>query len=52
MFPVHDSYRLRAVAIERKLPRATTNVQKNNSYVGLFISYVGLFNSYVGDKIS
>ena len=50
----------------RKLPRATTNVQKNKSYVGLFISYVGLFisyvgliksyvglyNSYVGDKIS
>ena len=50
----------------RKLPRATTNVQKNESYVGLFISYVGLFisyvghiksyvglyNSYVGDKIS
>ena len=49
-----------------KLPRATTNVQKNKSYVGLFISYVGLFisyvgliksyvglyNSYVGDKIS
>ena len=52
--------------IVRKLPRATTNVQKNKSYVGLFISYVGLFisyvgliksyvglyNSYVGDKIS
>ena len=50
----------------RKLPRATTNVQKNKSYVGLFISYVGLFisyvgliksyvglyNSYIGDKIS
>ena len=50
----------------RMLPRATTNVQKNKSYVGLFISYVGLFisyvgliksyvglyNSYVGDKIS
>ena len=50
----------------RKLPWATTNVQKNKSYVGLFISYVGLFisyvglynsyvglyNSYVGDKIS
>ena len=47
----------------RKLPRATTNVQKNKSYVvsyvGLFISYVGLiksyvglYNSYVGDKIS
>ena len=50
----------------QKLPRATTNVQKNKSYVGLFISYVGLFisyvgliksyvglyNSYVGDKIS
>ena len=36
----------------RKLPRATTNVQKNKSYVGLFISYVGLFISYVGDKIS
>ena len=50
----------------RKLPGATTNVQKNKSYVGLFISYVGLFisyvaliksyvglfNSYVGDKIS
>ena len=50
----------------RKLLRATTNVQKNKSYVGLFISYVGLFisyvgliksyvglyNSYVGDKIS
>ena len=50
----------------RKLPRATTNVQKNKSYVGFFISYVGLFisyvgliksyvglyNSYVGDKIS
>ena len=50
----------------RKLPRATTNVQKNKCYVGLFISYVGLFisyvgliksyvglyNSYVGDKIS
>ena len=32
----------------RKLPRATTNVQKNKSYVGLFISYVGLFISYVG----
>ena len=31
----------------RKLPRATTNVQKNKSYVGLFISYVGLFISYV-----
>ena len=53
-------------AFVRKLPRATTNVQKNKSYVGLFISYVGLFisyvgliksyvglyNSYVGDKIS
>ena len=25
--------------------RATTNVQKNKSYVGLFISYVGLFIS-------
>ena len=51
---------------QRKLPRATTNVQKNKSYVGLFISYValfisyvgliksyvGLYNSYVGDKIS
>ena len=43
----------------RKLPKATTNVQKNKSYVGLFISYVGVFisyvglyNSYVGDKIS
>ena len=43
----------------RKLPRATTNVQKNKSYVGLFISYVGLiksyvglYNSYAGDKIS
>ena len=43
----------------RKLPRSTTNVQKNKSYVGLFISYVGLkkssvglYNSYVGDKIS
>ena len=43
----------------RKLPRATTNVQKNKSYVGLFVSYVGLiksyvglYNSYVGDKIS
>ena len=34
--------------ILRKLPRATTNVQKNKSYVGLFISYVGLFISYVG----
>ena len=32
----------------RKLPRATTNVQKNKSYVGLFISYVGLYKSYVG----
>ena len=32
----------------RKLPRATTNVQKNKSYIGLFISYVGLFISYVG----
>ena len=32
----------------RKLPRATTNVQKKKSYVGLFISYVGLFISYVG----
>ena len=54
------------ILILRKLPRATTNVQKNKSYVGLFISYVGLFiscvgliksyvglyNSYVGDKIS
>ena len=53
-------------SVVRKLPRATTNVQKNKSYVGLFISYVGLFisyvgliksyvglyNSYVGDKIS
>ena len=36
----------------RKLPRATTNVQKNKSYVGLFISYVGLFISYVGLFIS
>ena len=36
----------------RKLPRATTNVQKNKSYVGLFISYVGLYKSYVGDKKS
>ena len=35
-----------------KLPRATTNVQKNKSYVGLFISYVGLYKSYVGDKKS
>ena len=58
---------LAATALKlRKLPRATTNVQKNKSYVGLFISYVGLFisyvgliksyvglyNSYVGDKIS
>ena len=34
--------------ILRKLPRATTNVQKNKSYVGLFISYVGLIKSYVG----
>ena len=34
--------------VVRKLPRATTNVQKNKSYVGLFISYVGLFISYVG----
>ena len=32
----------------RKLPRDTTNVQKNKSYVGLFISYVGLIKSYVG----
>ena len=54
------------ISFLRKLPRATTNVQKNKSYVGLFISYVGLFisyvgliksyvglyNSYVGDKIS
>ena len=38
--------------IVRKLPRATTNVQKNESYVGLYKSYVGLYNSYVGDKIS
>ena len=38
--------------ILRKLPRATTNVQKNKSYVGLFISYVGLFISYVGLFIS
>ena len=36
------------IHIIRKLPRATTNVQKNKSYVGLFISYVGLFISYVG----
>ena len=36
----------------RKLPRATTNVQKNKSYVGLFISYIGLFISYVGLFIS
>ena len=36
----------------RKLPSATTNVQKNKSYVGLFISYVGLFISYVGLFIS
>ena len=36
----------------RKLPRVTTNVQKNKSYVGLFISYVGLFISYVGLKKS
>ena len=43
----------------RKLPRATTNVQKNKSYVGLFISYVGLikslvglYNSYGGETIS
>ena len=56
----------RVIRIVRKLPRATTNLQKNKSYVGLFISYVGLFisyvgliksyvglyNSYVGDKIS
>ena len=55
-----------SIYLLRKLPRATTNVQKNKSYVGLFISYVGLFisyvgliksyvglyNSYVGDKIS
>ena len=39
-------------SILRKLPRATTNVQKNKSYVGLFISYVGLFISYVGLFIS
>ena len=67
---VHFLYTLRSdrrpMANVRKLPRATTNVQKNKSYVGLFISYVGLFicyvgliksyvglyNSYVGDKIS
>ena len=54
------------MSVVRKLPRATTNVQKNKSYLGLFISYVGLYksyvgliksyvglyNSYVGDKIS
>ena len=54
------------IVVLRKLPRVTTNVQKNKSYVGLFISYVwlfisyvgltksyvGLYNSYVGDKIS
>ena len=59
-------YELNNVWYLRKLPRDTTNVQKNKSYVGLFISYVGLFisyvgliksyvglyNSYVGDKIS
>ena len=61
---ITDSYSIGSKL--RKLPRATTNVQKNKSYVGLFISYVGLFisyigliksyvglyNSYVGDKIS
>ena len=34
------------------ITRATTNVHKNKSYVGLFISYVGLFISYVGLFIS
>ena len=62
-FITHAKLKLHKI---RKLPRATTNVQKNKSYVGLFISYVGLFisyvgliksyvglyNSYVGDKIS
>ena len=57
---------LQEYPLVRKLPRATRNVQKNKSYVGLFISYVALFisyvgliksyvglcNSYVGDKIS
>ena len=62
----HGKLAAEMISIVRKLPRATTNVQKNKSYVGLFISYVGLFisyvgliksyvglhNSYVGDKIS
>ena len=42
----------KSISCVRKLPRATTNVQKNKSYVGLFISYVGLFISYVGLFIS
>ena len=48
-FPLKSSVNVPEV---RKLPRATTNVQKNKSYVGLFISYVGLFISYVGLFIS
>ena len=36
----------------RKLPRATTNVQNNKSYVGVLKCYVGLYKSYVGDKKS
>ena len=47
----HQGDQIRGARL-RKLPRATTNVQKNKSYVGLFISYVGLFISYVGLFIS
>ena len=47
-----ESTTQKTLHVLRKLPRATTNVQKNKSYVGLFISYVGLFISYVGLFIS
>ena len=64
--PINKLVKSKKIWLLRKLPKATTNVQKNKSYVGLFISYVGVFisyvgliksyvglyNSYVGDKIS
>ena len=49
----NPTYHVNSLAVYyQKSSRATTNVQKNKSYVGLFISYVGLFIFYVGLFIS